>query len=72
MIVFAFHFICSDDTIEYEDCNVWLDGLPAVVVKKTIVKVDTTPRFTEAKQPCNSSKYVYSLKGGGDLHLGPF
>ncbi len=31
MIVFAFHFIFSDDTIEYEDCNCWLLGLPAVV-----------------------------------------
>ncbi len=38
MIVIAFHFICSDDTIEYEDCNCWVNGLPAVVFKKTLKK----------------------------------
>jgi hypothetical protein len=58
MIVIAFHFIFSDDTIQYEDGNCWLLVLPAVVVKKTVVEVDIThtPTFTEAKQPCNSSK----------------
>ena len=52
-IVFAFHFICSDDTIEYEDCCCWVNGLLAVVVKKPIVEADNTPSFTEAKSPSN-------------------